>query len=99
MNRFVIFLMLALWCLGFSVLDALAAEPAGEGQNCGGTPPILCKEGLQCSGPSGTCTKAATKTLKELEGEGYICKTMMDVTTCTNTWRCVLSMPCRQVEE
>jgi hypothetical protein len=52
--------------IGISTFTALAAEPAKKGETCGGTPPILCETGLQCSGPSGVCEE-------KLAGEGEQC--------------------------
>jgi len=64
MNR----ISLAILCyFGFLVLSAAAEQPTAAkwGEKCGGTPPILCEEGLECS-TAGICAK--------LVGEGEKCR-------------------------
>jgi hypothetical protein len=72
-------LLTTLFFFSFCVLNAFAAdEPknplAKWGEKCGGTPPILCEAGLECSGPSGVCEKVVGRGEKCGGTPAILCK-------------------------
>lgn len=54
MKHFFLVSITGCFLIGIPTFTALAAD-AKLGEKCGGTPPIMCEAGLECSGPSGVC--------------------------------------------